>query len=91
MSMINDLVNELQNIQSFVKNNNNEEWIDIRLRFFKDEYSLLWGDSSFDPDHRGFWGFSTVHIDSPISDLKLAIKDMVQEIKDTIIIEERYG
>lgn len=91
MSMINDLTQELKSIQDFVKNNNDEEWIDLRLRFFENEYSLLWGDPSMDTDHRGFWGFSSIHIDSELGDLTMAIEDMVREIDDQLILEERYG
>jgi len=41
--------------------------IDVRLRVYACEstndygYELKWGNSQFDTDHRGFWGFSSVN------------------------------
>lgn len=89
--MINDLVTELKSIQEFVKTNNDAEWIDLRLRFFENVYSLLWGDPSMDTDHRGFWGFASIHIDSDLDELTMVIEDMVREIEDQLILEEMCG
>lgn len=89
--MINELVSELKSIQDFVRKETDEEWVDLRLRFFENDYSLLWGDPSMDTDHRGFWGFASIHIDSDLDELTMVIEDMVREIEDQLILEEMYG
>jgi hypothetical protein len=38
-----------------------EEGIDVRLQVWKDgSWSVHFGDSSYDQDHRGYWGASSV-------------------------------
>jgi hypothetical protein len=34
--------------------------VDIRLQLIDGSYNVLFGDSSFDDDHRGYWGYGTV-------------------------------
>jgi hypothetical protein len=37
------------------------EGCDVRLQVYSDgEWAVRWGDSSYDTDHRGYWGASSI-------------------------------
>jgi len=37
-----------------------EPFIDVRLRVFNGGWEVLHGDSQYDTDHRGLWGYSSI-------------------------------
>lgn len=37
-----------------------EPFIDVRLRIFDGSWEVLHGDSQYDTDHRGLWGYSSI-------------------------------
>ncbi len=37
-----------------------EPFIDVRLRVFDGGWEVLHGDSQYDTDHRGLWGYSSI-------------------------------
>jgi hypothetical protein len=57
-------------------------FLPVRLRYFEGNFELLWGDSSFDTDHRGIWGSSTINPESSFEELKEVLKEMYNEIED---------
>lgn len=57
-------------------------YFDVRLRYFEGDYTIIWGDSQYDLDHRGFWGYHTVFAECSDSDLKEIILEMYKEIED---------
>jgi len=59
-----------------------EDYFDVRLRYFEGEYTLLWGDSQYDTDHRGLWGYGSVSNDYSLEDLENLLKAMYLEIED---------
>lgn len=43
------------------------ESADVRLRVFGDGWTLMVGDASYDPDHKGLWGAGTVPADGSMT------------------------
>ncbi len=71
--------------------------IDVRLNVQVAEdcesysWSLDTGDSSYDQDHRGFWGSSTVVWDDDEVTLVRAARDLVEQVLEHCAVCERYG
>ena len=69
-------------------NRNVEGECDVRIQVYDDsEWALRWGDSSYDQDHRGYWGASSVpgvnkHGRETRFDSKATAKDMIEQAKD---------
>lgn len=41
------------------------EWMDVRLQVYEDgDWAVRYGDSSYDLDHRGQWGCSSINLKS---------------------------
>lgn len=57
--------------------------IDVRLQLISpDEYSVKCGDASYDTDHRGYWGASSVSADDTDSDLEATAEDLLEQALD---------
>jgi hypothetical protein len=57
-----------------------EEGLDVRLRVQDDgSWSILFGDASYDQDHRGYWGSSSI---DGRSNCREVAKDLIKEAKD---------
>lgn len=56
---------------------------DIRLQVYESgEWAVRWGDPSYDQDHRGYWGGSSVaheDTDAELLDVALDLIDQAQE------------
>ena len=81
----------LQDLVEWLNSLSSEDVVDIyflpvRLRYFEDNFELLWGDSSFDTDHRGIWASGSVNPESTFEDLKDLLKDMYYEIEDCVCL-----
>lgn len=84
---VNEILNELRQIQNFVKENNLEDdWIEVRLRFFEDDYYLYWGDPCFDTDHRGNWSYESFSVDSSYSELRQIAKNLLVKIEEEMYV-----
>ena len=59
-----------------------EPSIDVRLRWHDGEFSVLTGDSSYDTDHRGYWGASSVGADLEPDDAKGIALDLLEQVID---------
>ena len=57
-----------------------EPSIDVRLRYHEDAFSTYTGDSSFDQDHRGFWGDYSVGPDLEIDDAFDIAEDLLDQV-----------
>lgn len=58
--------------------------IDVRLRYHGAGFSLLTGDSSYDQDHRGDWGASSVGPSLTEDDAKTVAVDLYDQVLDSI-------
>jgi len=59
-----------------------EPYIDVRLRYHDGSFSLLTGDSSYDQDHRGFWGCSVVGADLTTDEARSVADDLIEQVED---------
>ena len=57
--------------------------LDIRLRYFEGSVSLLYGDSQFDQDHRGYWGNGTMLLGMTRDDLKQLADELIESLLDS--------
>jgi hypothetical protein len=63
--------------------------IDVRLRLHEGEWTVLWGDPSFDLDHRGHWGASTLDLtDDGSSYLSEVAGELIAQVEDSIATSE---
>ena len=56
-----------------------DAYVDVRLRVHKDEWAVLSGDSSYDQDHRGCWGASSVDCET---DPGFVADDLISQVLD---------
>lgn len=57
--------------------------IDVRLQVYADgRWALRTGDSSYDQDHRGYWGAGSVSPDMKKSDVRSLAKELIEEAAD---------
>lgn len=58
--------------------------VEVRLWMTaEDDWTILWGDPSFDLDHRGFWGFGTLYPREMSGVVELA-SDLIDQVEDAI-------
>jgi len=77
----------LQDLVEWLNSLSREDLVDIyflpvRLRYFECTFELLWGDSSFDVDHRGIWASGTINPEATFEELKEILKEMYREIEE---------
>lgn len=53
---------------------------DVRLRIFNDDWYFYTGDSSYDQDHRGYWGASSVTLSDTYDTLRETAKDLIDQV-----------
>ncbi len=61
-----------------------EPTIDCRLRYHDGSFSLLTGDSSYDQDHRGYWGVSCVDSNLSANDARNTAIDLLDQVLDDL-------
>ena len=67
-----------------------EGTIDVRLQVTEDEWGLHLGDASFDQDHRGHWGATTVAAEDDDSILDLAAQQLLDQVEESLAEEEAW-
>lgn len=79
-----DVLHELRGIQSEMERHKIEEdnYVDVRLQVnpADGEWSVHYGDPSYDQDHRGYWGSSGVNIDDDDTTLRETAKDLISQV-----------
>jgi hypothetical protein len=62
--------------------------VDVRLQIDPDgDWNVLWGDSQYDTDHRGYWGFGSILVgDEPDALYALAMA-LIDGVKDNMAEE----
>lgn len=81
------IVARLQAIQTFIDPTEAED-CDVRLRYYEGYFELLWGDVSFDTDHRGVCGASSVTLDMEEAELEGVADDLIEQVEDELAQEE---
>lgn len=61
-----------------------EPFLDVRLRIFDGSWEVLHGDSQYDPDHRGKWGYGAI---SESSEAREVARELLTEV---IILDRGY-
>lgn len=57
-----------------------ERWIDVRLQVLPSgDWDILYGDPSYDLDHRGYWGSGSI---SPTTNCAELARELLEEAKD---------
>ena len=76
-----EIVEHLEAIQYEIKEApESDDYIDVRLRLQADgSFTVLYGDPSYDTDHRGFWGSSSIAVDT---DLEALAHDLLDQALD---------
>lgn len=57
-----------------------EPFIDVRLQYYDGLFRLHTGDSQYDPDHRGYWGSSSVGPDLTQGDVEEIASDLLDQV-----------
>jgi hypothetical protein len=78
------LVEWLKNLESKGLLDEEDSYMDVRLRYFENQYDILWGDSQYDTDHRGLWGYGSVSPEYCMEDLESLLKAMYLEIEEQV-------
>jgi hypothetical protein len=56
------------------------DYIDVRLQVMDNgSWDVLWGDSGYDTDHRGYWGASSIDLDSDCGSIAMELIDQCKE------------
>jgi hypothetical protein len=66
-----------------------EDYIDVRLHLYNGNYNFLSGDSQYDTDHRGSFGYSSLIQDSE-HDYEFLAKELVEEALDNYPFNEAF-
>lgn len=53
---------------------------DFRVRLFERHRTLSTGDASYDQDHRGLWGASSVSSEDSDAEVEAALKDAIAQV-----------
>ena len=82
---INDVADALRNVSMNV--DCDEDGCDVRLQVYNDGmWTVRWGDASFDQDHHGSWGVSSVPgiVDGKQQrfNSKDIARDLIEQVKD---------
>lgn len=81
---INDVSSELRRINKQGSADDGDDGgIDVRLQVMPDStWTVNWGPSDYDQDHRGFWGSSSVPGDNRRFDSKDIARDLIEQARE---------
>jgi len=81
---INDVSAELRQInKQTLEPDDADEGIDVRLQVMPDStWTVNWGSSDYDQDHRGYWGSSSVPGDNRRFDSKEVARDLIEQARE---------
>ena len=84
MPTLEEVKAELERIIAFTNFDDlgqDDGYIDVRLRVFEGDWEVKFGDSQYDTDHRGDWGYSAICEDS---DLEEIAQELIDEVLDNV-------
>jgi hypothetical protein len=82
---ISEVAQELRSVNEMESHPDEEGnyWIDVRLQVYSDgDWAVRWGDSSYDQDHRGYWGASSVPGGGRRFNSTDLARDLIDQAKD---------
>ena len=83
MPTLEEVKAELERIIAFINfddlGQDDDGYIDVRLRVFEGNWEVKHGDSQYDTDHRGDWSYSSICEDS---DLEEIAQELIDEVFD---------
>ncbi len=81
MPTIEEVKAELERIAAFTDfddlGQDDDGYLDVRLRVFEGDWEVKFGDSQYDTDHRGSWGYASICEDSDLSEVAQELIDEV--------------
>jgi len=87
-ALVEDLLDLSQEASEFdpadIADDDGNPSIDCRLRYHDGAWSFLTGDSSYDQDHRGHWGASSVGVGLTRIGANSIAYDLVEQVLDSI-------
>lgn len=63
-----------------------EPRIDVRIQYHDGTFTLRTGDASYDQDHRGCWGCSSVGEELSLDDAKGIAMDLLDQVLDDVAV-----
>lgn len=87
------VASELRHVKTYchceepVQGDDDSGWADVRLQVMESGWSVHSGDSSYDQDHRGYWGTSSLDRRSNCRDVA---RDLIEEAKNHYAETEQY-
>ena len=79
--LVNEVYAALENLHQFHSNDEELDYIEVRLQLVDGSYNILTGDSQYDTDHRGAWGYGGVDC------TRMLIEDELLEDAESIVDE----
>jgi hypothetical protein len=82
---IKDVASRLREINRAVskQDEGEDDYCDIRLQVYEDgTWFVRWGDSSYDLDHRGYWGSSCVPGCGKRFNSQMVARELISQVKD---------
>ena len=64
-----------------ISDDDDEAFLDLRLRYFEGNWELKIGDPQYDTDHRGLWAYDSVDADSAQSAVETT-KNLLWELEN---------
>jgi hypothetical protein len=61
-----------------------ENFLEVRLRYFEENWEIYFGDISFDTDHRGYWGYSYLTPFTTPVGIEMILDEMFMEVEDSL-------
>lgn len=76
------LTRQLHSISANVEKSDNpdDEYLDVRLRYFQGEFYVYCGSSDYDCDHRGFWGAGMVGRKDTLKTCRELAYDLLEQV-----------
>ena len=64
------------------ENEEENQWLDLRLRLYEGSIELLFGDSQYETDHRGLWAYSDLCRNVSLSEARKIVERMISDLRD---------
>lgn len=82
---VSDIFQELKAIRNEIEGDETDEGIDVRLQVQDGgSWDVHSGDASYDTDHRGHWGASTVNAHDSDQELRAIAQDLIDEVDESM-------
>lgn len=62
--------------------------VEVRLRVQEDDWAVLWGDSQYDTDHRGYWGAASIHHGDDDNELRCTAQALLTGVEEELCWRE---